>query len=721
MHRSTAPRTLFLLLLLTALNVASPQIARAAWWPYPFRISELHTEAAVHLGRVSHYTIEVGKGKVPLTARITLEMGPMSPYRSGIYMDDRQGNVMLQRNFAWHVYVPASRDLDGDNELEFVVSYSGDTLAGVRAYSSVLSSDTLWEYVLLESNCRWRQRLDKWDVYFEIGPVVKLSGDRNGLLLLCQSGFCQLPRGLIMLDAATGEEIWREWCGGNNEYVHEVTTQDGQRLIVVSTSSSGNGAVWEGTDDMTCYLYALRPETGELVWRRSFQGMFSHVMFQPITDSLGTTRELVAVYISSPSKETPAALMRVDPRDGSSTQEKIFPERQFTPAFQFWKSPSDDSWRVYLTSLPSELQVFDNNFELIGEKSDVTEVLCCGDWELPVGPELLVTSVSGKTLYLNESLHEKALLDFKSYRITEQYFPDQVWPELITTDGTTIKRLRVEPNPFYWREVGVRIVTPLVLSVTMAWLIVWGVRTRRAYVRARNEKLVLEGWAQTASFQAHDTKKPIAVVQRAVENLELRLRKEHPEFNVEPFVRRMKGEISRMLQTSRQIQVISRVTKPNLQQTNLSELIATTVDRMNTLEQVPVVHVNPDRRVDAQIDYRLVESLLENLIGNAMDATLQEGGSVRVMADYASGNGGGVEVTVLDNGKGMTAQEIEDILNWKGSRKAGGQGLGLLSAKWIAETHHGSLHIESQPGMGTKITVHLPGNGGPLSPAKTSS
>jgi signal transduction histidine kinase len=41
------------------------------------------------------------------------------------------------------------------------------------------------------------------------------------------------------------------------------------------------------------------------------------------------------------------------------------------------------------------------------------------------------------------------------------------------------------------------------------------------------------------------------------------------------------------------------------------------------------------------------------------------------------------------------------------SRQQDGFGLGLSIVKWIAESHHGQVELNSQPGAGSTFTVHL--------------
>jgi signal transduction histidine kinase len=103
-------------------------------------------------------------------------------------------------------------------------------------------------------------------------------------------------------------------------------------------------------------------------------------------------------------------------------------------------------------------------------------------------------------------------------------------------------------------------------------------------------------------------------------------------------------------------------------------------------------------------DSLAVRRLLLVLIDNA-------GGSVRVALERANGR---VTCTVRDTGIGSSEADRPHIFDrfWRAdqvrSRGAGGSGLGQSIAKWIADRHHASIMVESEPGEGTECTVTIP-------------
>jgi len=117
-----------------------------------------------------------------------------------------------------------------------------------------------------------------------------------------------------------------------------------------------------------------------------------------------------------------------------------------------------------------------------------------------------------------------------------------------------------------------------------------------------------------------------------------------------------------------------------------------------------------DEPADVVADEELLSQVWINLLHNSIKFT-SEGGRICVSV---SNSEQGHKVTIADNGIGMTADILTHIFerfymaDKSRSRKAGGSGLGLSIVKRIIEMHHGSIDVESQPGMGTAFSVNIP-------------
>jgi signal transduction histidine kinase len=103
-------------------------------------------------------------------------------------------------------------------------------------------------------------------------------------------------------------------------------------------------------------------------------------------------------------------------------------------------------------------------------------------------------------------------------------------------------------------------------------------------------------------------------------------------------------------------------------------------------------------------DAGALEQMFLNLLINASHA-LPPGGEARVATSERDGV---VEVTVTDNGGGMSPQQLERVQEPFRSTKRDGTGLGLKIARRIATSHRGELALESGIGKGTTVRVTLP-------------
>ncbi len=74
-----------------------------------------------------------------------------------------------------------------------------------------------------------------------------------------------------------------------------------------------------------------------------------------------------------------------------------------------------------------------------------------------------------------------------------------------------------------------------------------------------------------------------------------------------------------------------------------------------------------------------------------------------------SGTPDGVQLRIEDNGVGMDRETVKKAFTlFFSSKGASGTGLGLFIAHKITEAHGGTIELESEPGVGTRVTVTLP-------------
>lgn len=144
-----------------------------------------------------------------------------------------------------------------------------------------------------------------------------------------------------------------------------------------------------------------------------------------------------------------------------------------------------------------------------------------------------------------------------------------------------------------------------------------------------------------------------------------------------------------------------------------SSISQAAVEQGEKLARIRGLHFSssiPDVPIWVHADAEALRRALLILIDNAAKYT-PEGGSVKF---DLSVNEGFARLSVSDTGIGITPADLPHIFDrfWRAdkarSRSQGGAGLGLSIAKWIAETHTGSITVESEAGKGSVFSLHVP-------------
>lgn len=100
----------------------------------------------------------------------------------------------------------------------------------------------------------------------------------------------------------------------------------------------------------------------------------------------------------------------------------------------------------------------------------------------------------------------------------------------------------------------------------------------------------------------------------------------------------------------------------------------------------------------------------ESLIGAVLNLVINaiQSEATEVYLTLASMDNAGIQISVEDNGKGMSEEVKNQAFSPFYTTKAKGTGLGLAVVYAVVKAHGGRVSLESMEGMGTQVNLYLP-------------
>jgi signal transduction histidine kinase len=143
----------------------------------------------------------------------------------------------------------------------------------------------------------------------------------------------------------------------------------------------------------------------------------------------------------------------------------------------------------------------------------------------------------------------------------------------------------------------------------------------------------------------------------------------------------------------------------------LSEAIHDTIDEVRGMirngQDIQYRHQGPET---VYSDKKLLKNILINLISNALKFS-SETATVEVASDVKDGT---ASISVRDKGIGISEEDQEHLFSsffrGKNALNIQGTGLGLHIVKRYTELIGGNIHLKSQLGEGTTVTITIPVN-----------
>ena len=222
--------------------------------------------------------------------------------------------------------------------------------------------------------------------------------------------------------------------------------------------------------------------------------------------------------------------------------------------------------------------------------------------------------------------------------------------------------------------------------------------------------------SEFVSVVAHELRTPLTALQGFSELL---VERALPAERASRFIRHIHGEAERLGRIVTELLDLSRIESGRpldlkRQDVDVEEIVERNIDLFATEHrnhrfERDVPPVLP--RLTADRD--AVDRMLKNLLSNAVKYS-PHGGRVIVAAGPAADHPGMLELSVEDDGVGISAEDLPRVFERyvrianPETAAARGLGLGLCLVRALAEAHGGRVEAESLPGKGSRFRLLLP-------------
>ena len=131
-------------------------------------------------------------------------------------------------------------------------------------------------------------------------------------------------------------------------------------------------------------------------------------------------------------------------------------------------------------------------------------------------------------------------------------------------------------------------------------------------------------------------------------------------------------------------------------------------------EQIEVLSEYGDNLPDVYIDDRQISEVLVNILQNAQEA-MPGSGQIRIKTSVQNEM---VLINCIDNGQGISEENLKKIFDPFFTTKETGTGLGVPACYGIIHAHGGELTYSSKVGEGTTVSITLPTDQSQIPPKK---
>ncbi|ETR68716.1 MAG: response regulator receiver sensor signal transduction histidine kinase [Candidatus Magnetoglobus multicellularis str. Araruama] len=220
-----------------------------------------------------------------------------------------------------------------------------------------------------------------------------------------------------------------------------------------------------------------------------------------------------------------------------------------------------------------------------------------------------------------------------------------------------------------------------------------------------------------AAGMAHEINNPLGFIQSSIDSLNKEINRLLPDTleksgtaqKIDRLIHRAQRGIKRISHLIDSLKYLANINKNDCLPININKSIDETIQLMGSQanDQIEFItdlgHLPEMTCICTEIHLCLM-----NIIRNAQDAVDKQG-KIYIQTRYDKNNET-IAICVEDNGPGISKKHLRQVFDpFFTTKPVGhGTGVGLALSERIVRRHGGKIVLDSQPGRGTSVTIHLP-------------
>ncbi|MDR0364110.1 MAG: sensor histidine kinase [Bacteroidales bacterium] len=237
-------------------------------------------------------------------------------------------------------------------------------------------------------------------------------------------------------------------------------------------------------------------------------------------------------------------------------------------------------------------------------------------------------------------------------------------------------------------------------------------------MNATFEEVEATAWKRLLSVMTHEIMNSIAPVSSLADTInhiivDFKEKRKKLDVNdledIETGIETIKNRSDGLLQFAKTYRNLYKPITLNLEWVDIDRLFRNIYRLMSPMlqqQEIDFEIITESKIPPFEMDSSLIEQVLINLILNASDAVKSKDNPHIILSAGVTSESK-LYMTVVDNGDGIPAEQIDNIFIPFFSTKKKGNGIGLSLSRQIVKLHKGTMQLQSKTGEGSAFTILL--------------